>query len=51
MTLHNFLKLNMGVEIFLKGGNVGKMGELVVLKKTTPTIALVSDVCFLTGCS
>ena len=40
----------MGIEIFLKGGGrVGKMGELVGLKKATPMIVLVSDVCVLTG--
>jgi hypothetical protein len=40
----------MGVEIFLKGGGrVGKMGELVGFKKSTPTIVLISDVCVLTG--
>jgi hypothetical protein len=27
------------------GGRVGKIGELVGLKKATPTIVLVSDVC------
>jgi hypothetical protein len=50
MTLHNFFKLNMGVEIFLKeGGRVGKMGELVDLMKATSMIVFVSDVCVLTG--
>ena len=50
MTLYNFLKLNMGFEIFLRGGGrVGKMGELVGLKKAPPMIVLVSDVCVLTG--
>ena len=33
----------------MKGGPVEKMGELVGLKKATPMIALVSDVCVLTG--
>jgi hypothetical protein len=41
----------MGIEIFLKGGGVGKMGELIGLKKATPMIVLVSDVCVLTGSS
>jgi hypothetical protein len=42
----------MGAEIFLKGGERGgKMGELVGLKKATPMIVLVSDVCVLTGSS
>jgi hypothetical protein len=48
-TLHNFLKRNMGVEIFLKEGKVEKMRELVGLKKAIPMIVLVSDVCVLTG--
>ena len=34
----------MGVEVFLKWGRVGKVGELVGLKKATPMIDLVSDV-------
>jgi hypothetical protein len=43
-------KLNMGVEIFLKGGGKGReMGELVSFKKATSMIVLVSDVCILTG--
>ena len=37
-------------EIFLKyGKRIGKIGELVGLKKATPTSVLVSDVCVLTG--
>jgi hypothetical protein len=40
----------MGIEIFLKGGGrVGKWGTLAGLKKATPKIVLVSDVCVLTG--
>ena len=40
----------MGVEISLGvGERVGKVGELVGLKKATPMIVLVSDVCVLTG--
>jgi hypothetical protein len=36
MTLHNFFKLNMGVEISLKSrGRIGKIEELVGLKKAT----------------
>jgi hypothetical protein len=51
-TLHNFFKLNKGTEVFLKEGErVGKMGELIGLKKATRTNALVSDVCFLIGSS
>jgi hypothetical protein len=51
-TLHNFFKLNMGVEIF-EGvlGKVGKIRKLVDLKKATIMIDLVSDVCVLTGSS
>jgi hypothetical protein len=49
MTLQNFFKMNMGSEISLKG--VGEMGELFGLKKATPMIVLVSDVCILTGSS
>ena len=42
----------MGVEIFLKGvGRVGKIGDMIFLKKATPTILLVSDVYVLTGSS
>lgn len=33
------------------GGRVGKMEELAGLKKATPTIVLVSDVCVLTRSS
>jgi hypothetical protein len=43
MTLHNFFKLNVGIEIFLNGEGNGD------LKKATPMIVLVSDVCVLTG--
>jgi hypothetical protein len=40
----------MGVEISLKGGGrVGKMRELVDLKKVTPMIAIVSGLCVLIG--
>ena len=40
----------MDVEIVLKGrGRVEEMEELVGLKKATPKIVLVSDVCVLTG--
>jgi hypothetical protein len=49
MILHNYFQLNMGVEVFLKWGRVGKVGELVGLKKATPMIVLVSNVCVLTG--
>jgi hypothetical protein len=48
-TLHNFFKLNVGIEKCLKGDRrVGKMGELVGLKKATQVI-VVFDVCVLTG--
>jgi hypothetical protein len=34
MTLHNFFKLNMGVEIFLKGrGRVEKWGSWLALRR------------------
>ena len=49
MTRYNFFKLNMGIEIFLRGYRVGKMGELVGLKKATPMIVVASDICVLTG--
>jgi hypothetical protein len=42
--------VNMGVEIFWRGW-VGKISQLVGLKKAIPTIALFSDVCVLTGSS
>jgi hypothetical protein len=47
-TLHNFFKLNKALKYPWRGGRVGKMGELVGLKKATPMIVLVSDVCVLT---
>jgi hypothetical protein len=48
-TLHNFFKLNVGIEKCLKGERrVEKMGELVGLKKATQMI-VVSDVCILSG--
>jgi hypothetical protein len=51
-TLHNFFMLNMGVEMSLKWRRKGREnGELDGLKKTTPTIVIVSDVCVLTGSS
>jgi hypothetical protein len=35
-TIHNYFKLNMGVDSSLNGRRAGKMWELVVLKKATP---------------
>ena len=49
-TLHNFFKVNMGVDIFWKKWRrVEKIGELVGLKKAIPRILLVSDAIVLTG--
>ena len=41
----------MDIEISLSGGGVGKMGELVGLKKATLIIVLVFDVYVLIGSS
>jgi hypothetical protein len=41
----------MALRYFEVGRRKGKIRELVGLKKSTPTIDLVSDVCVLTGSS
>jgi hypothetical protein len=49
MTLHNFFKVNMVIELFFEGrGKDREMGEFVGGKVATPMIILISQVCVLT---